>query len=121
MAGYISKGHGFKFVLVMLLIIVSSYASVQSMSLMEDLALEIGKQLDAVNLYGLQPEYGGILSVIIKMVIIFVCGILASAISEQLNVVIAQSVLRDVRDTMFAKMQRLPIKYFDTHTFGETM
>ena len=119
--GYISKGHGFKFVLVMLLIIVSSYASVQSMSLMEDLALEIGKQLDAVNLHGLQPEYGGILSVIIKMVIIFVCGILASAISEQLNVVIAQSVLRDVRDTMFAKMQRLPIKYFDTHTFGETM
>ena len=35
--------------------------------------------------------------------------------------VISQSVLRKVRDEMFAHMQTLPIRYFDTHTHGEVM
>ena len=118
---YIFKDHGFKFVLVMLFIVVSSYASVQSMSLMEDLALEIGKQLDNVNKHGISANYNGILNVVLKMIIIFVSGIVAATVSEQLNVIIAQSILKEVRNTMFAKMQRLPVKYFDTHTFGETM
>ena len=35
--------------------------------------------------------------------------------------VVSQSVLRKVRDELFAHMQTLPIRYFDTHTHGEVM
>ena len=35
--------------------------------------------------------------------------------------VIAQGVLKEIRDEMFAHMQLLPVKYFDTHTHGDPM
>ena len=34
---------------------------------------------------------------------------------------ISQGVLRDIRDELFTHMQSLPIKYFDTHSFGDIM
>ena len=36
-------------------------------------------------------------------------------------VTIAQGTLKRIRDEMFEKMQRLPIRYFDTHTHGDIM
>ena len=35
--------------------------------------------------------------------------------------VLSQSILREIRDEMFSHMQELPIRYFDTHTTGDTM
>ena len=35
--------------------------------------------------------------------------------------IVSQSVLKDIRDEMFIKMQKLPIKYFDTNTHGDIM
>ena len=35
-----------------------------------------------------------------------------------LMVQVAQGVQRDIRDQLFSNMQRLPIRYFDTHTHG---
>ena len=34
---------------------------------------------------------------------------------------VSQGVQRDIRDRLFANMQRLPIRYFDTHTHGDIM
>ena len=34
---------------------------------------------------------------------------------------ISQGTLKTIRDEMFEKMQKLPIKYFDTHTHGDIM
>ena len=36
-------------------------------------------------------------------------------------VTVAQGTLKTIRDEMFEKMQRLPIRYFDSHTHGDTM
>ena len=33
----------------------------------------------------------------------------------------SQGILKDVRDEMFVKMQRFPIKYFDTNAHGDIM
>ena len=46
---------------------------------------------------------------------------LCTYIYNRLMVNIGQGVLKRVRDEMFEKMQRLPIKYFDTHAHGELM
>ena len=40
---------------------------------------------------------------------------------NQLMVTITQGTLRKFRDKMFARMQSLPIKYFDTHNHGDVM
>ena len=48
-------------------------------------------------------------------------GILASLIYNRTMAIISQGILKKIRDDMFAHMQTLPIKYFDTHTHGDIM
>ena len=47
--------------------------------------------------------------------------ILATLFYNRTMVSIAQGVLKKIRDDMFTHMQKLPIKYFDTHTHGDIM
>ncbi len=66
-------------------------------------------------------DMSGLLREIIILAIVYVLGALAAFTYNRIMVVVSQSVLKDIRDTMFAKMQKLPISYFDTHAFGDTM
>ncbi|MBD5632513.1 MAG: ABC transporter ATP-binding protein [Clostridia bacterium] len=74
------------------------------------------------NLSGLQPDLTG---VIYPNVIIIACIYLAGSAStfayNLIMMYIAQGTLKKMRDEMFAKMQHLPLKYFDTHTHGDLM
>ncbi len=62
---------------------------------------------------------------VIKYVIILACLYLLSLASNVayhlMLAVLSQGTLRKLRDKMFAKMQTLPIKYFDTHNHGDIM
>ena len=40
---------------------------------------------------------------------------------NQLMAIITQRTLKKLRDKMFAKMEKLPVKYFDTHNHGDIM
>ena len=52
---------------------------------------------------------------------IYLAGMLASYLQTRLMIPVAQGTLKTIRDDMFAHMQTLPIKYFDTHTHGNVM
>ena len=67
------------------------------------------------------PDFSGLLLVIMRMAAIFLVGIIATFLYNRIMVVAAQGVLKTIRDEMFAHMQTLPIKYFDTHTHGDVM
>ncbi len=56
-----------------------------------------------------------------KMAAIYLAGILAVLIQNRTMAVVGQTVLKKIRNEMFAHMQTLPIKYFDTHTHGDVM
>ena len=66
-------------------------------------------------------DLSGLLREIIILAVVYVLGALSTFTYNRIMVVVSQSVLKDIRDSMFAKMQTLPIKYFDTHSFGDTM
>ena len=66
-------------------------------------------------------DMSGLLKEISLLAVVYVLGALSTFTYNRIMVTVSQSVLKDVRDTMFAKMQKLPIKYFDTHAFGDTM
>ena len=55
------------------------------------------------------------------MAVIYLIGIATTFIYNWLMVGISQGVLKKVRDEMFAHIQKLPIRYFDTHTHGDLM
>ena len=52
---------------------------------------------------------------------IFAVGVLAALCREELMATITQGLLNDLRKSMFAKMQRLPIRFFDAHQSGDIM
>lgn len=68
-----------------------------------------------------EPDFSGLFRAIVIMGLIYLIGILATLFYNRSMVVIAQGVLKKIRDDMFAHMQTLPIKYFDTHTHGDIM
>ncbi len=58
---------------------------------------------------------------IIIMSCIYLAGVLASFAYNYIMMLIAQGTLKKMRDEMFTKMQKLPLKYFDAHTHGDLM
>lgn len=67
------------------------------------------------------PVFDGLFRAICMMGGIYLLGILCTLFYNRIMVVIGQGVLKSVRDEMFAHMQTLPIKYFDTHSHGDLM
>ena len=67
------------------------------------------------------PVFTGLLHALMSMAVIYLIGIATTFVYNWLMVSISQGVLKKVRDEMFAHMQKLPIRYFDTHTHGDLM
>ena len=65
------------------------------------------------------PVFGPLLKALGVMAVAYLVGVLATWIYNRTMVTIAQGTLKQIRDEMFAKMQDLPVSYFDTHTHGD--
>lgn len=52
---------------------------------------------------------------------LYLMGLVSSFIWNRTMAIVTQKLLNDLRKEMFAKMQTLPIKYFDTHPHGDIM
>ena len=74
---------------------------------------------DAAN--GIAPVYTGLLTAILKMAGLYLLAVVAVFLQSRIMAIISHSILKNVRNEMFAHMQLLPIRYFDTHTHGEVM
>ena len=70
---------------------------------------------------GIAPVYTGLLTAILKMAGLYLLAVVAVFLQSRIMAIISHSILRNVRNEMFAHMQLLPIRYFDTHTHGEVM
>lgn len=58
---------------------------------------------------------------IATLIAIYIVGVLAVFTQERMMIDVATGVLRTIRDEMFAKMERLPLSFFDGRTHGELM
>ena len=67
------------------------------------------------------PDFAGLFQAVLTMAAIYLIGILATLFYNRTMVSISQGILKKIRDQMFSHMQRLPIRYFDTHTHGDIM
>ena len=69
----------------------------------------------------IESAWAGVVSTLIVLGSIYLLGIIANFIYQQLGAILTQRFLRDMRVKMFTKMERLPIKYFDQNTHGDIM
>jgi len=111
------KKYRIGFIVVLICIIISSAASVAG-------SLFIKTLIDgyiAPLLLTDKPVFTGLLKAIGTMAGIYLAGIAATYIYNRIMIVIAQGVLKKIRDDMFSHMQKLPVKYFDTNSYGNIM
>ncbi len=67
------------------------------------------------------PVYTGLLKALCTIGAVYLVGVLATWTYNRKMVTVAQGTLKKIRDEMFSKMQRLPLRYFDSHNHGDTM
>lgn len=67
------------------------------------------------------PDYGPLLMAISKVAILYIIGAAASFAYNLIMVRVGQGSLKRLREQLFEKMEKLPIRYFDTHPFGDVM
>ena len=114
--GYLSV-YKTRVIVVVICILLSAIANVMSSLFIQRLIDDYISPL----LLEANPVFDALFRAIVQMACIYVIGILASLIYNRTMAVISQGILKKIRDDMFAHMQTLPIKYFDTHTHGDVM
>ena len=74
-----------------------------------------------INQYLMPGDYQGLVRFIIFMIVVYMIGATSTAIYKQLMVHTSQKIVKEMRQDLFDKTQKLPIQYFDGHTHGEVM
>lgn len=107
------------------LVIITAICIVFSAIVSSIPALFLQQVIEIVGEYTVSGDWEAARAVIIPKVMILVCFYLISIIAvfayTQLMAYITQGFLSKLRTKMFNGMQRLPIKYFDTHKHGDIM
>ncbi len=62
-----------------------------------------------------------VLAGIILMLCIFLVGVATNYIQQRLMIKVTQNSIESLRNDLFSKLQRLPVRYFDANTTGEVM
>ena len=103
--GYM-KPYRFTLALVALFILLSAVAGAASSMFLQTLIDDYITPL----LAEAHPVYTGLIHALITIGLVYLAGILSNWLSSRLMVKVAQQTLRQIRDDMFEKMQRLPIR-----------
>lgn len=114
---YVLGMYPIQFIFVLICIILSAVAGVAGSMFLEIL---IDDYISPLLLQD-NPVFTGLLKAIFIMGLIYLVGVLCTWLYNWFMVTISQGVQKKIRDELFSHMQSLPIKYFDTHTFGDTM
>ena len=106
------------FLLVLVCIVTNSVCTVLGTTMLQTV---IDGYITPVLKDAVSPDFAGLLGVILRMACIYLLATGATLLQGVLMARVGQSVLKRIRDEMFTHMQTLPIRYFDTHTFGDVM
>ncbi|MBQ2802669.1 MAG: ABC transporter ATP-binding protein [Lachnospiraceae bacterium] len=114
---YVLKNYAIHYAFVILFILGNVLASVQgtlfTQTLIDDYIMPmLGQQ---------NPDFSNLLQAIGRVAGFYLLGILCAFGQARVLVNVTQGTLKRLRDDMFAHMEKLPIKYFDTHAHGDIM
>lgn len=74
-----------------------------------------------INNYILPGDFRGLARAIGELALIYLAGVGASYAQSRLMIEVAQRTSNTMRRDLFAKLQKLPLRYFDAHPHGELM
>ena len=114
--GYM-KPYMFNLIVVIICVVVTAFAQTRGSE-------NIGNLVDHYILPMVasgSTDFAPLIKYLMGIAAVFGCGMLASFLQAFLMVAVGQGTQKTIRDEMFSKMQRLPLRYFDTNTAGNIM
>jgi len=115
--GYMLKYYKWPFLLVILCILIAAIATVIGATFPQTLVDDyITPMINSGS-----TDFSALGKAVIRLVITLAIGILASWAYTRIMVTVSQGTMLRLRDDLFQSMERLPIKYFDTHAHGDIM
>ena len=114
---FVMQHYRFSFILVFACIIVSSVATLMSTlftrTLIDDYILPL---VGTAN-----PDFSPLAMALFKLAAVLLVGVACSYAYNRIMISVSQGTMLRLRKNMFSHMQRLPIKYFDSHSHGDVM
>ncbi|MDE7063557.1 MAG: ABC transporter ATP-binding protein/permease [Lachnospiraceae bacterium] len=114
---YILTGYKAACFFVVFFILVSVLSNTQGtmfiQSLIDDYIVPITTSAD--------KDFSALARAILRVACFYGIGVLSTFAYQKIMVYVTQGTLRRLRDDLFSHMERLPIKYFDTHAHGDIM
>ncbi len=115
--GYILKHYALQYIVVILCIFVTVFASLQgtlfTKTLIDDYIMPL--------IGHASPDFSGLLHAITRVAIFYLCGVVAAFAQARILIYVSQGTMKRLRDDMFTHMEQLPIAYFDRHPHGDIM
>ena len=113
----VMRRYKFHYLLVLVCIVVSTLATVRgtlfTQTLIDDYILPMTGQES--------PDFGPLAKAIAGVAAMYALGALAAWLQNYLMIFVTQGTLKNLRLKLYEKMERLPVKYFDTHAHGDIM
>ena len=63
----------------------------------------------------------GLAMALVAMGAVYLVGVLASYVQARIMIQVSQKALMSLRDDLFCKMQKMPVRFFDTNSNGDLM
>lgn len=63
----------------------------------------------------------GLAKSLLALAVIFIVGVIANYAQAKVMLTVAQNALQKIRNDLFGKMQRLPVRFYDTNSNGDLM
>lgn len=115
--GLVFKKYKFHMVVVFVCIIVSVLSSVQGTLFIKSLIDDYIKPMIGVE----NPDFMPLIMAIVRVAVFYLIGAGATYAYSKIMVYVTQGTMKDLRCDIFSHMEKLPIKYFDTHSHGDIM
>ena len=114
---YVMKNYAPHIILVAVLILVSVLANIQGTLFIQSLI----DDYIAPMLVADTPDFTPLARGIMQVAVFYLIGVAAAYAYNRIMINVTQGTLRNVRNDLFSHMEKLPIKYFDTHSHGDIM
>ena len=114
---YMVSSYRFSFLVVVVCIIIGAFATMQGMLFVQSLVDDYIMPLISSE----NPDFAPLAHALTGIVVFYIIGIAAAYAYNRIMVNVSQGTMKKFRNELFANMESLPIRYFDTHAHGDIM
>ena len=114
---YVFRHYKVNIGIVLVCIVVSSLASLASSLFTRTLIDDYITPLTGA----LNPNYGPLAVALLKLAGVLLAGIVAGYAQSLIMIYVGQGTLLSLRKDLFSHMEKLPLRYFDSHSHGDIM